>query len=114
MTASQETTDSHDQTAVSLFRSLHAGDWPAARARFTPRFRAALGETELASIWRQLTARLGTLEEAAVIDRSSYDDLELRVVSLVFTGGTAVGRVSLRTPSGQVEGLAMEPPALPS
>lgn len=106
--------DAVDETAVALFRALHAGDWRAARARFTPRFRAALGETELAAVWRQITGRLGPLEEAAVIDRADYGEIELRVVSLAFARGMAVGRVSFQTATGQVEGLAMEPPALPS
>jgi hypothetical protein len=114
MTTRNQATETPDQTAVALFQALHAGDWMAARRRFTARFRAALGETELASVWRQVTAQLGALQEATVIDRTDYGDIEVRVVALVFAKGTAVGRVSFQTPTGQVEGLSMEDPALPS
>jgi hypothetical protein len=114
MTTRNQATETPDQTAVALFQSLHAGDWTAARQRFTPRFRAALGETEVASVWRQVTGHLGPLQEATVIDRTDYGDIEVRVVALVFANGTAVGRVSFQTPTGQVEGLSVEDPALPS
>jgi hypothetical protein len=106
--------DAADRTAVALFQSLYAGDWTASREAFSPRFRAALSEAELAAIWRQVTGPLGSLESATVIDRAMYGELEVRVVSLVFAKGTAVGRVSFQTSTGLVEGLVLEPPAPPS
>ena len=114
MTTLDQAADPADQAALALFQSLHAGDWKAARARFTPRFRAALGEAALGAIWRQITSALGALEDATVIDRADYGEIELRVVSLVFAKGTAMGRVSFAPSTDQVEGLALEPPALPS
>ncbi len=108
MTAPRDPLDPADETAVALLQSLRAGDWQAARARFTPRFRAALDETELAAVWHETTAGLGLLQEATVIDRTDFGELRLRTVSLVFANGTAVASVSFDTATGAVEGLAVE------
>jgi hypothetical protein len=88
--------DAADRDAIALFQALHAGDWKAARARFTPRFRAALREADMADLWRQVTGSLKDLEQAEIIDRAEYGELGLRVVSLRFTGGTAVAGSRLK------------------
>jgi hypothetical protein len=114
MNADKAVSDAADDAAAFVFQALDARDWKAARSRFTPRFRAALSEAGLAAVWRQVTAGLGRLADTTIIDRTDYGDLGLRVVALAFARGTATGRVSFHTPTGEVEGLAVEPPTAPS
>src|SRR5260370_25674317 len=91
-----------------LFTALRDRKFSDATAHFDPTMKKELSADQLSSVWLQIVATEGQLDQWKVINQGMLGETNVYSVVLAFEHGKVIATVSVRPHTGEIAGLYLK------